>query len=281
MEIRDYNRWGSVLEETMKLRSLPIALKFFEREEDVPQEAIYPMKRFGKHMALCQTFSYTRMKGMTIAMRTEDHWCWNPLIGYGNVECVPGQPQFDEVCKYIGIPGKENAAAFFANFPRLPLGKYPIVVTAPLKSCTFVPDVVLIYAEAAKINHMIRSIKSAIGGTFTSTFDGIDSCIYCTVPVFLKNEYRVTFPDPGDRERARARDDEVILSVPGPRMQEFMDAFEQHNSRMGFGDMLFEFNLDFPHPPFYNNLFRMWGLQEGEEWDVSHAGKATDYGGKK
>lgn len=268
MDIQELNRYGKVLEDSFKLRSMPIALKFYEKAADVPKEAVFPKKQLGKHMALCQTFSYTRMKGMTIAMTKEDHWCWNPLIGYGNVECVPGQPQFDEVCKYIGIPDKEKAAKFFEKFPRLPLGKYEAVVTAPLYKATFEPDVVLIYAEVAKINHMVRCIKGVIGDYVHSVFDGIDSCIYCTVPSFTENEYRITFPDPGDRERARARDDEVILTVPGGRMKEFMDAIEMNNRFMGFGDRLFEFNLDFPHPPFYNTLFDMWGLDEGEEWKI-------------
>jgi uncharacterized protein (DUF169 family) len=133
MEVRDYNQYGKQLEETFKLRSMPIALKWFEKLEDVPKEAVFPKRDLGKHMAMCQAFSYSRMKGMTIAMTKEDHWCWNPLIGYGSVECVPGQPQFDEVCKYIGIPDREKAEKFFKKFPRLPLSKYVATVTAPLQ----------------------------------------------------------------------------------------------------------------------------------------------------
>lgn len=37
-------------------------------------------------------------------------------------------------------------------------------------------------------------------------FDGIDSCIYCTVPTYKDGVFRVTFPDPGEVECARARD---------------------------------------------------------------------------
>lgn len=269
MEISELNRWGKLLEDELKLRSMPIALKFFEHAEDVPEDAVFPMKKYGKHMAMCQAFSYTRMKGLTMALTTEDHWCWTPLVSYGNVECEPGQPSFDEICKVIGIPGKEKAEEFFKTFPRLPLHKYETVVTAPLKVATFEPDVVIIYADPAKTNYMIRAIKSAIGGLVSSMFDGIDSCIYCVLPSMELNEYRITFPDPGDRERAHARDDEVILTVPGPRMKEFMDAMEKNLSHFyGFSDRLFEFNLDFPHPGFYNRLFKMWGLADGEEWDV-------------
>ena len=267
MEIAKYNEYGKWLEDSMKLRSYPIAIKWFEHASDVPDDVVFPKKAFGKHMAVCQAFSYARMKGMAIGLTTEDHWCWNPLIGFGNVECVPGQPQFDEVIKYISIPDLDKAAEFFKNFPRLPLGKYEAFVVAPLKKAKFVPDVVCIYAEVAKVNHLVRCVKSATGNYITSVFDGIDSCIYCTVPSFLKNEYRITLPDPGDRERALARDDEIILTVPGGRMEEFMTSVEAAQKFMPFGDRMLEIELDFGHPPFYNTLFDIWGLDKGREWD--------------
>ncbi len=267
MDVKTFNQHALNLESWLKLRSMPIAMKFYEKVEDVPAEAKFPRRDFGKHMAVCQAFYYSRMKRETIAMVKEDHWCWNPLIGYGAVECVPGQPQFDEVIKYISIPDLDKAAKFFEKFPRLPMNKYEAIVTAPLDLCTFVPDVVLIYAEAAKINHLIRCVKGATGDYITSVFDGIDSCIYCTVPSFLNNEYRVTFPDPGDRERARAGDDEMILTVPGPRMEEFMKSV-YNNQRLGFNDRLQCVELDYPRPPFYNTLFNMWGLEQGNDLDM-------------
>ena len=69
MDIKTLNQYGERLEELLKLRSYPIGVKFCESEADVPKEAVYPKERFKKHMALCQAFSYARMKGMTIAMR--------------------------------------------------------------------------------------------------------------------------------------------------------------------------------------------------------------------
>ena len=104
MEIQEVNRWGTLLEEKLQLDTFPIAMKFCESREDVPKEAVFPMEKWGKHMALCQTFSYTRMKGMTIAMGREDHWCWTPPVSFGCVDCEPGTPAFEEVCKYICVP---------------------------------------------------------------------------------------------------------------------------------------------------------------------------------
>lgn len=268
MDITKLHENAEKLESAFKLRTFPIGVKFCETLAEVPEGAVFPKKMLGKHMALCQAFSYARMKGMTIAMTKEDHWCWNPLVGFGSVECVPGQEQFDEVVKYIGIPDKAKAEAFFAHFPRLPLGKYEAVVIAPLKTAAFTPDVLLIYAEPPKVNTMVRCIKSAIGGYVTSIFDGIDSCIYCTVPSFTENEYRITLPDPGERERARTRDEDIILSVPGARLEEFFSCLGLGSPFSGFSDMMLDCELDFPRPPFYNKLFDLWGLDRGEDWKL-------------
>ena len=269
MNIETCNQIGRRMEELVRLRSKPIALKWYEHADDVPENAIRPLRDLKKHMALCQAFTYARMKGATIAMVKEDHWCWNPLIAYGAVECVPGQPQFDEVVKFIGIPDKEKAEKFFAKFPRLPLGKYEAVVVAPLSDCSFEPDVVLVYAPASTINYLCRCVKATIGGTFTSTFDGIDSCIYCTVPTFQTNEFRLTLPDPGDVERARARDDEVILTIPQVHLEGLMQSIENLSRFMPNNDALQELSLDFPRPPFYNTLFDIWGLEKGDDWGLA------------
>ncbi len=267
MDIGTINRWGRILEDSMRLRSLPIAVKFYEKSADIPAEAVRPMERYGKHMAFCQSLAYTRMKGMTMALCTQDHWCWTPLVCFGNVDCAPGDPAFEMISSRIGVPGSDAARKFFARLPRFPRGKYEAVVSAPLSKCSFEPDVVLVYADAARTNHMVRTIKAVIGGRLDSSFDYIDSCIYSTIPPFVNNEYRITFPDPGDRERARARDDEVIVSIPGARLGEFMETFEKQNDSVAFGDQMFGFRLDVPRPKVYNDLFDIWGLGTGEEWE--------------
>ena len=276
MNVQDYQRLGARLEELLRLRSHMVAIKWLEKEADIPADAIVPTRDLKKHMALCQAFTYARMKSKTIAMTKRDHWCWNPLIGYGQVECVPGQPQFDEVCTYIGIPDRQKAEAFFARFPRLPLGKYEAVLVAPLTKCGFEPDVITLYGTPFQINYLCRCIKSVNCDSFTSVFDGIDSCIYCTVPTFQDGVFRVTFPDPGEIERAHARDDEVILTIPPEKLQALCDAVEFLSSFMPCNDQMLEISLDFARPPFYNKLYALWGLDQGEDWALGGVGKLDE-----
>jgi uncharacterized protein (DUF169 family) len=89
MDIKTVNQCGRDLESMMKLDTHPIALKWYERLEDIPKEAVVPKRDLGKHMALCQAFSYARMKGMTVAMTRLDHWCWNPWWASGRSTASP------------------------------------------------------------------------------------------------------------------------------------------------------------------------------------------------
>ena len=40
MEIQEVNRWGTLLEEKLQLDTFPIAMKFCEKREDVPENAV-------------------------------------------------------------------------------------------------------------------------------------------------------------------------------------------------------------------------------------------------
>ncbi len=256
------------LHELLLLRFEPIAVKLIEDESEVPESAVRPLRDLKKRMALCQAFSLTRREKKTVYLEKEDHWCWNPLIGLGHVECAEGSEPFKVVCTALGIPDKGRARAFFAKFPRLPLGRYKGIVTAPLSACPFEPDVVLIYANNAQLRSMLWAIKAMTGKIVSTEMDAIDSCVYAVAVPILNGEYRVTLPDIGEYERAAAGEDEVILSVPGARMEELLSGLRYFDKlHMGYTGLKRELEFDFARPPFYNTLFEMWGLHKGRDWD--------------
>ena len=264
MEIKDYQGCGKELEALLKLRTFPVAVKWYEDTADVPDDAVYPLKDMGKHLSFCQAVSASRMKGWTVAMTIADHWCWNPLIGFGCVPCEPGTEVFDAVTDVLFIPDKEKAEKFFIDFPRLPLGKYKVVVTAPLAKAQFVPDVVMVYGDTEQVNFLTLMTKSLTGSRIKSEHDGIDSCIYSTVVPFQTNEYKVVFPDIGERERAQTRTDEMIFASPGEKIAAVTDRLRE-TMEMGIGLSAQHLELAFDHarPAFYNDMFRLWGLEEG------------------
>jgi uncharacterized protein (DUF169 family) len=216
------------------------------KESDIPEGAIRPKKDKGYHLAQCQAFSLSRRQQMTVAMLTEDNWCWAPLLAYGMVK----DPN-DEFLNQV------------ATFPRFEYGKYIGVVTAPLKTANFEPDMVMIYSDTAQLREMLMVIKFQEKANIKSEFDPIDSCAYAIVPVIQENQYRITLPDPGEASRALATDDEIILSVPKDRLEKLTEGvkrmMDMKQNPDDWSHMLMR--PDFPRPDFYEDIFKKLGLE--------------------
>ncbi len=265
--VENNSSYSQGLREMLLLRYEPIAIKLISDEKDIPADAIHPMRDLNKHMALCQAFAMTRRNKKTIYMDKTSEWCWNPLIGFGFVDGQPGSKAFDVVCKNLGIADEKAAKEFFAEFPTLPKGSYIGIVTAPLSNCTFKPDIVLIYCNNAQLRSLLWAIKNVTGKIVNTNMDAIDSCVYACIPTIKTGEYRVTIPDVGEYERASADENEIILSVPGEKIEELLQGLHSFYDRgMGYAQLSKEMQLDFTRPPFYNELFDIWGLDQGENW---------------
>jgi uncharacterized protein (DUF169 family) len=262
--LKEYNNYGEELEKLLLLRTSPIAVKMLEKEEDIPAGATRPKRELGVHLAQCQAFAMTRRQRATVAMLKEDNWCWAPLIAYGLVE----QPEdfFEEHGATIFmVENREAAKNLVKKFPRLEYGKYIGIVSSPLSTANFEPDLVLIYSNTAQLRHILLVVKYKEGIQVASQFDPIDSCVYSVVPVILNGQYRITLPDPGDYERALAGEDEIIFSVPRNKIEGLimgLRRFEENNR--GYTCFNMEMRPDFPRPDFYKRLYRMWGLDVEE-----------------
>jgi uncharacterized protein (DUF169 family) len=258
-----YNTHGCYLEKTLQLRTSPIAIKFLAKEEDTPPEAIRPKRDKGMHLAVCQAFAMVRRQQVTLAMFKDDHWCWAPLIGYGLVQCDEGDPSFHEISRFLMMENAEAAKKHLAEvFPRVERGQYAGFVCGPLGTAGFEPDLALIYSNTAQLRHMLLAVKYKCGSLVTSQFDPIDSCVYSVVPVLQGAGYRITIPDPGEYERAMAGEDEIIFSVRKEKLPELIEGLKhfEENGR-GYTRFVPQMAPDFPRPPFYNELYRQWGLE--------------------
>lgn len=242
---KEYNNYGEELEKTLLLKTSPIAVKMLVTEKDIPEGAIRPKRDRGYHLAQCQAFAMTRRQGMTIAMLKEDHWCWAPLLAYGLVE--------DPHDSFVDA---------HTSFPRFEYGKYIGMLTGPLKSANFEPDMVLVYSNTAQLREMIIVPKFQDNTLVKSEFDPIDSCVYSVVPVITGGQYRITLPDPGEVSRAFAGDDEIIFSIPADNLAGIVEGVKRFAQMKLNAEDWSHILLrpDFPRPDFYIDLFRKWGL---------------------
>ena len=252
---------GRSLNEMLLLRFEPIAVTFIKDESKVPESAIKPRRDMNTPLALCQGLALTRREKKTLYMDIKDHSCWNPLIGMGHVDCSEGSESFEVAHKMLGIDDPVLSRRFFAKFPRLPFGEYKGILLAPLCFASFVPDVVLIYTNNARLRDILLAVKRMTGKLVETQLDAYDSCVFSLVPTFLSGEYRVTLPDIGEYERAMAEEDEIIFSIPGNRMDELLCGLRAfYESGRGYAHHHRNMLIDYPRPEFYTKLLQLWGL---------------------
>jgi len=136
--IEDYNRFGDELERLLLLRTSPLAVKMLEKEEEIPKDAFRPRRDRGFHLSQCQAFAMSRRQRITVAMLKEDNWCWAPLIAFGLVDSQAAE-KFEVTRNQVKI------------LPRFEYGRYIGIASAPLRTASFEPDLVLIYSNAAQL----------------------------------------------------------------------------------------------------------------------------------
>ena len=246
---KEYNGLGEELERLLILRTSPLAVKMLEKKGDIPEGAIRPKRDRNYHIAQCQAFALSRRERECIAMLKEDSWCWAPLVAYGLV---------DWRASADAILPKGQAE----RLPRFEDGKYIGIVSAPLKTANFEPDLVLVYSNTAQLRNMIQVVKDKEKTLVTSQFDPIDSCVYSIVPVILNGQYRITLPDPGECKRAMAGEDEIIFSIPRNKIELIVTGLRRaEEKKRGYTHPGLELMPDFPQPEFYTTLFKLWGLK--------------------
>ncbi len=257
--VETMNKYGSDLLNMLVLRTYPIAIKMLRDETEIPQGAVRPKKDLGEHYSACQAFGIVRRRGTSLAMFIEDHWCFEPIIGYGLVETP--EDFLEGSGSDFFIRDKKAAKERNNSIPVIPYGKYKGMVLAPLHKANFVPDVTVIYCNATQLRHMLFSMILKNGYRVSSTLDPLWSCVHSVVPSLLTGECEVTIPDPGEFERGGVGDDEMMLSIPKERMEEMMSGV-YHYDKMGMGYRSFgrEMKGDFKQPPFYTEYFKKWGL---------------------
>ena len=225
-ELNVFNDYGRRIEEQIRPISYPIAVKMLENGDDIPKEAKRPRRDFNACLATCQCLSLSRRFGATIAQLFEDHWCPEPVIGFGLAK--PPQYFFDGKTRYPdGVESLEAGANWAREFPRLETGKYIGMVSAPLRTASFEPDVAVIYCNSAQLLKLLLGIAYKDGRDVTAVLGGHSACVYAIVPSMLRGESWVSVPCRGDRGYAGAQDDEMIFTVPKGKIGDLAHGLEQ------------------------------------------------------
>jgi len=197
----------------LRLQSMPIALKMLRSEEEIPENAVRPVRDLGHHLSFCQALALTRRRGLTIAETREDMWCFEPVVGLGFAP--PPQAFLDGHNRYPTSASTLGAGATWArNMPRFDHPTYRAVVTAPLETAGFDPDIFIVYGSPAVMTQIMLAKNWLDGGDILTTMSGHAACVYYVVPAVAQQQWRMSIPCGGDQRRAGCDDYSMVFSAP-------------------------------------------------------------------
>jgi len=259
--LKNINSYGEEIERRVLLRTSPLAIKLLKKGEDIPEGAIRPKRDLGFHLALCQCFSKSRREKAIVAMLKEDNWCYVPIIAFG----LAKPPEFF-LEGYSNYPERvadlEAASKLAITYPRLEYDKYIGIVSAPLQTANFIPDLVVIYCNSAQLRCLLVGIKYKEGYQVTSKLEAGGACIQSIVPVIQSGECQVAVPCAGDCIYAMAQDDEMIFSLPTNKLDDLMLGLRHFDEiSSGYTDIIPNMTPEYPLSDLYVKLGRMVGME--------------------
>jgi len=226
-----FQAWGDELERRIRLKTFPLAIKMLEKDQDIPEGAQRPLRDFGFSLSLCQSFQISRREGATMANLAEDMWCFEPVVAYGLGEApeyfLEGHNRYPK-----DVATLEAGRNYAREFPRLEVGKYVGVVSAPLTRASFQPDLVMIYCDSSQLSLLLLGREWKEGYSLRVALSSHAACVFGVVPALISGECQVAIPCRGDHYGAMAGDDELIFTVPLARMEDLVAGL-RHVERTG------------------------------------------------
>ncbi len=252
--------YAEEFERRLRISSFPLAVKLLQTEADIPKGTIRPKRDWGYHYSLCQAFAMSRREGTAIAMLKEDMWCFEPVIGYGLAEppqyFLDGYNRFPDTAKTLEA-GRNWAQAF----PRLEVGRYIGVMSAPLKTANFEPDLVMIYCTPAQLTQLLIAVNWIDGRDITCRMSGHAACVYSVVPVVQSGQCQVTSPCRGDLGRAAASEHEMIFTAPTEKVTDLVTALRQLGETMFRLPIIPTLKPEYKLLESYEKIGRMIGME--------------------
>ena len=254
------HNYGKELDERLRLQTFPVAIKLLEREGDIPKGAQRPLRDLGYHLMACQGFAMSRRDGATVAMLKEDMWCFEPVVGYGMAK--PPQYFLDGHNRFPEDVATLEAGSHYAHeFPRLEYGKYIGVVSAPLATTSFEPDLVMMHCNTEQLSLLLLGRECKDGYNLKCSLSSHAACVYAVVPVMQNGDYQVAVPCRGDRYDAMAKDFEMIFTVATGKLEELLSGLryvdEHSGSKLPKG---YQMRPESPIPESYEKIAKMMGM---------------------
>jgi len=218
-----YSELGAEVVQLLKLRTVPIGIKLFEKAKDIPQD----FDVMDSHCTVCQVIGMARYHEKAVAATRE--WAFACAGGAAVLGFCDIPDDVADGTRNVGVwaETKEAAQKIFQNRMAIERWRFEAFGVAPLSKMSVEPDIVQVWGTPAQILALIYANIWDGGGNLELSTNGHGaSCYEALVVPYLRDETRLAIADLGGRRYAYAADDEMIAGIP-------VKAFERLAQNLG------------------------------------------------
>jgi len=219
---------------TLRLKTLPVGVKFLKHPEDLPEKARRPSLLLNKKITICQAMTMARIYGWQMGITREDVICVLASLAFGFTSA-------DD-------PRKEMAESFFESMYKsdmvktvkevdqmcfLDRNEYQALLISPLQKISIVPDTIVLYGNPGQMSRILQAATFDREEKIQGLFGGKVECPEYLIRPFKTGEPRIIIPGPGDRIFSMTGDDEMIFAMSCSFLDRFILGLRESGKKAG------------------------------------------------
>ena len=230
----DYKDAAEFISNDLRLKTLPLAVKFLQNKADFPEKTRRPSMVLKKRVTICQGVTMARRYGWTVGLTQEDLICVPAMIAFGFSNAENQANTLGRLFCEVGFTKDETAARSQAKtMTRLENSEYEALVIAPLLKGLLAPDTVVFYGNPAQIMRLVQALTYRERQRLSGSFGGKVECTEYLIAPFKSGLPRLVIPGMGDRIFSMTQDDEMVLSMPGKYIEGLIEGLRLAGKNIG------------------------------------------------
>jgi uncharacterized protein (DUF169 family) len=248
----NFNEISVFISNELRLKTLPVAVKFLKNKADFPEKTRQPSVVLQKRITICQAVTMARVYRWTVGLTREDLICVPAMIAFGFSGSDDPPATLARLFCEVNFHDEEKQARLETDsMNMLDNDRFEALVLAPLAKGLYEPDTVAIYGNPAQIMRLVQARVYQSGERLHGAFGGKVECSEYLIGPFTSQAPRIAIPGMGDRMFSMTQDDEMVLALPGKDLDGFKKGLQEAGNKIGarYPVTFYQnFQPDFPKP---------------------------------
>ena len=230
----NYQETADFIQNNLRLKTFPVAVKFLKDKSTFPEKTRQPSMVLGKRVTICQGVTMARTYGWTVGLTKEDLICVPAMIAFGlSGADDPAETLGKLFCEVDFSQTEERGRKEVEEMVRLDNEACEAIVLAPLQKGLFDPDTVAFFGNPAQVMRMIQGLVFEESRRVSGNFGGKVECTEYLIAPYKTQSPRVAIPGMGDRIFSMTQDDEMVFSIPGMLLDNLVRGLKNAGKKIG------------------------------------------------